>query len=111
MQQYQYDAMYKVKYHDFIKQFSGYVSEYLSNDFISKIDHQEIKHSTGGHSYLHGFHKQYGNQFRRYTLDQNGKWFEVTKSWYVGLGNEVTEDTVKAFIIDIYHEYYMNKED
>ena len=105
-QQYHYDAKYKVAYHDFIIKLSDSIHEYAPNVGIRDIEHTQIKHMLGGNYYLQGFTKQYGKQYRRYILDRDGKWHEVPSPDWVGLGYESNDDTLKAFAIDIYHEYW-----
>ena len=108
-QQYQYDAKYKVAYEEMIRKYSAYLHEiapYLTHE---DIEHVQFKHMLGGY-YLQGFYKRYGKQLRRFIFDRDGKWFEAPALEWASLGHETNDDTIKAFIIDMYHEYWRNKQ-
>ncbi|KZZ85636.1 hypothetical protein [Bacillus sp. SJS] len=110
MQQYQYDAMYKVKYDEFIGRLSTYFHKHLPyQECTSKIEHQSFRKVSGA-GYISGFMKRHSkNIVRKYLLDNDGIWYEVDRAENPSLGFPVTDETLEAFAVDIKHDYQYNK--
>ncbi len=106
----EYDIMYKVEYDDFIRKLSHVILDVVPEIDIRDIEHQEVHYYIGGNRYLKGFYKLYRNAKKKYTLGMDGLWYE-SPIYEIGKGYPVTENTLRTFAIDIFHEYHMNEEE
>jgi len=106
MDEYHYNAMYKVKHREIMQKIINYLNEYHPKRLSMKdISYSPLSYYVGyNHYYLKGFVLEYGSIKRQYKLEKSGDWYE-NEYGFVGQGYLVTDDTLKAFVIDLNHEY------
>ncbi|GGJ80506.1 hypothetical protein GGR02_003481 [Anoxybacillus voinovskiensis] len=104
--EYHYNAMYKVKHREIMQKIIQYLNEYQPKRLSMKdISYSPLNYYVGyNHYHLKGFVLEYGNIKRQYKLEKIGDWYE-NEYGFVDRGHLVTDDTIKAFVIELNHEY------
>lgn len=106
MDEYHYNAMYKVKHLEIMQKIVKYLNEYQPRRLsIKDISYSDLDYYAGFNHYnLKGFVLEYGRIKRKYKLEKNGEWYE-NEYGFVGQGHLVTDYTLKAFVVDLNQEY------
>lgn len=103
-QQSGYDKMYEVEYEKLIRGLYDLLWSNLPKECITLIEHEVIKHVYGDQCHYYGFTKKYKGAERRFTLNEDGKWYESVK-YQRAFEKVVIDESLEQFVLEIKNEY------
>lgn len=109
-QQSEYDKMYEVEYVKLIKKLYDLFWASLPKECITSIEHEVIKYIFGDNCHYFGFTKRYKGVERRFTLNEDGKWYESIR-YQRAFEKVVTDESLEQFVLEIKNEYVKGVEE